>query len=162
LNCEQKRLDRIASRFARSNVTRDSEEICCADDAQSEADDERELLAAGIVHDGGRRNVIAGVTRFEFGLAGGNDVLHPLTLGSVGEGDEKASGSAIDLDWRVERLAGFPADVSDDAESGQAGYKQAGDAIGDNEIERRDPARTKADQEGCGDYDYNAGDDGYS
>jgi hypothetical protein len=56
----------------------------------------------------------------EIGLAGGKDVLHPLDVGTVGEGEDVAVAVTEDIHGRVVRLAGRPSAIADDGESGYA------------------------------------------
>ena len=56
-------------------------------------------MAGGVVDYGGGGEMIFCVARFEFGAAGGQDVLDPVAVWSVGEGYEESFGSAKDVDW---------------------------------------------------------------
>ena len=62
---------------------------------------------------------------------GGQDIFDPLALAAVGKGDGESVGRSEDIYWSVINLAGFSADVSEDAEEGQPSCESAGDAVGD-------------------------------
>lgn len=123
------------------------QEVSGADDPEDDTDYERETLAARIVDYRWGGEMIFFASGFEFCAAGGQDILDPLAVGAVGEGDEESLGSAEDVYGSTETVAGFSSDVGDYSESWEPCRERGGDAIRHFEVEGCHPARAEAEQE---------------
>jgi hypothetical protein len=65
------------------------EKVGSADDSENEADGQREAVASRVVDQSGGGKAIFCAAGFELGAASGQDILNPLALGAVSEGDKK-------------------------------------------------------------------------
>jgi hypothetical protein len=110
-------------------------EVIRAYDSKDQAHWKRKLLAAGIVDDGWTGQAVMTAAGLKLASGGGQNIFDPFALAAVGKGDGESVGRAEDVYRSVIKLAGFAADVSEDAEEGQPSCELAGDAVGDCEIE---------------------------
>ncbi len=107
---------------------------------QQATTDRPDVLAVGIVHDLGVRQLVLAPARDEAHGAVGQGVAHPLGVTPVGQGEAEAVLRAEHVDRRAVDGTGPPTDVDHDAEAGQHAGQVDGDLVRDGPVEARHAA----------------------
>ena len=86
---------------------------------------------------------------FKFATACREHVLHPFGFTAVCQRDYESVLRSEDIHGSSIDLAGFPANVREDAESRQPASKHDRDSVRDNDVELRKPSLAESHQENC-------------
>src|SRR5919106_5936785 len=106
----------VSSRRRTSDVK--SKEVRCADRAESNPNRCGHPSAAFVPVQPWRRELVSPTSGLELTTTGGEHVLDPIRVRSVGQCDEESVFLPEHVDRRPIRVSGSPPPVDDDAESG--------------------------------------------
>lgn len=111
------------------------------------SDGERESPACGIVDDRRRGKFILHTASLQLRVAGGQNILDPLTVSAIGEGDQKSARLRKNIYRRAVESARLSTHMGEDAEAGHSAGEKTGDAVQEEPVERSYPSLTETDQE---------------
>ena len=105
-------------------VQRELEELGHVPQAEERAEWCRHRVALGILDQPRLREPQHATPRFQRAAPRGQDILDPLCLGSIGEGDDVAAVAPEHVHGRAVLPLGLATGVDDDAEARQVGAKR--------------------------------------
>lgn len=77
------------------------DEVGGADNTEDDANGKREFGATRVMDDGGRGELIDSAASFQPAVAGGEYVLDPMSLLTIGKSDHKSVRHSKDVYWRA-------------------------------------------------------------
>lgn len=92
---------------------------------------------------------------YKFGPARCENVLDPLAIWSISESEKKSFRSTENIDRGAKLTSGLATNMREDAKSRKGSGEGSSNAICHDEIERRDPSRTKPEQDRSADQEAN-------